>query len=49
MYLMKHITAPGELVECGFLTNKAEAAKLKTPEHQLRLASAITVGLLGAE
>ena len=49
VYLMKHITAPGVLVECGFLTNEAEAAKLKTPEHQLRLAAAIAAGLLSAE
>ena len=49
VYLMKNITAPGVLVECGFLTNEAEAAKLKTPEHQLRLAAAIAAGLLGTE
>ncbi len=49
VYLIKNITAPGVLVECGFLTNEAEAALLKTPEHQLRLAAAITAGLLDAE
>lgn len=37
VYLMQNITAPGILVECGFLTNEAEAALLQTPEHQLRL------------
>jgi N-acetylmuramoyl-L-alanine amidase len=47
VYLMKNITAPGVLVECGFLTNEAEAALLKTPEHQLRLAAAITAGAAG--
>lgn len=48
VYLMKNITAPGVLVECGFLTNEAETAKLKTEGYQLRLAAAITAGLLGA-
>lgn len=48
VYLMQNITAPGILVECGFLTNEAEAALLQTPEHQLRLAAAITAGLLNA-
>ena len=46
VYLMKHITAPGVLVECGFLTNENEAAQLKSEAYQLRLAAAITAGLL---
>lgn len=46
VYLMKNITVPGVLVECGFLTNQAEAALLQTPAHQLRLAAAMTAGLL---
>ena len=48
VYLMQNITAPGVLVECGFLTNEAEAVKLKTESYQLRLAAAVTAGLLGA-
>lgn len=48
VYLMNHVTAPGVLVECGFLTNPSEAARLKTPEYQLRLAAVIAAGLLGA-
>ena len=48
VYLMQNITEPGILVECGFLTNEAEAALLQTPEHQLRLAAAITAGMLNA-
>ena len=47
VYLMQNITAPGVLVECGFLTNEAEAARLKEEAYQLRLAAAITAGLLG--
>lgn len=46
VYLMKNITAPGVLVECGFLTNESEAAQLKNEAYQLRLAAAITAGLL---
>ena len=48
VYLMQNITAPGVLVECGFLTNQAEAAQLKSEAYQLRLAAAITAGMLGA-
>lgn len=48
VYLMKNITAPGVLVECGFLTNEREAAQLKSEAYQLRLAAAITAGLLNA-
>lgn len=48
VYLMNHVTAPGVLVECGFLTNPSEAARLKTPEYQLRLAAVIAAGLLGS-
>ncbi len=46
IYLMKNITAPGVLVECGFLSNTGETAMLQTPEYQLRLAAAISAGFL---
>ena len=46
MYLMKEITAPGVLVECGFLSNAAETERLKDPAYQTRLAAAITAGVL---
>ena len=49
VYLMQNITAPGVLVECGFLTNEAETAKLKTESYQLRLAAAVAAGMLSAE
>ena len=38
VYLMKHITCPAVLVECGFLSNPEEEALLKTVEHQTKLA-----------
>ena len=34
VYLMKHITCPGVLVECGFLSNSHEAQLLQQPEQQ---------------
>ncbi len=49
IYLMKHITAPGILVECGFLSHAEETAQLQTPSHQLRLAVAIAAGFHGAK
>ena len=44
IYLMNHITAPGILVECGFLSNREETVRLQEPAYQLRLATAITAG-----
>lgn len=48
IYLMKNISAPGVLVECGFLSNASETGRLQDPAHQLRLAAAITAGYLNA-
>ena len=46
IYLMEHIQCPGVLIECGFLSNPAEEAKLSTPDYQKRLCCVIaaTVG-----
>ena len=41
IYLMEHICCPGVLIECGFLSNTAEAANLKTPEYQKKLCAVI--------
>lgn len=46
IYLMKHVTAPAILVECGFLSNPGETAQLQDPSYQTRLAAAITAGYL---
>ena len=46
IYLMKHITAPAVLVECGFLSNTEETALLQEPSHQMKLAAAVTAGCL---
>ena len=49
VYLMKHITCPGILVECGFLSNAEEAARLQNSGHQVKLAVAIAAGYLAAQ
>jgi len=46
VYLMKEITAPGVLVECGFLSNAAETEQLKDPAYQTKLAAAIAFTVL---
>ena len=46
IYLLKNVTAPGVIVECGFLSNQAETARLGEPSHQRLLAAAITAGYL---
>ena len=38
VYLMNHITVPGVLVECGFLTNPEEEEMLSCGDYQLRVA-----------
>ncbi len=43
VYLMNHVQVPGILVECGFLSNPAEAEKLKTNDYQNKLAVTIAV------
>lgn len=41
VYLMEHISCPGILVECGFLSNVEEEAKLKTASYQQSLCCVI--------
>lgn len=41
IYLMEHISCPGILVECGFLSNPTEEAALSTPAYQKRLCCVI--------
>ena len=49
IYLMKNVTCPAILVECGFLSNTAETRLLQEPEHQKLIASAIVAGLFNAD
>ena len=46
VYLMNHIQTPGILVECGFLSNAAEEARLNTPAYQTRLVMTMAAVLL---
>lgn len=41
VYLLNHINNVGVLVECGFLSNPQEEAKLRSKEYQLQLCSVI--------
>ncbi len=38
IYLLEHLTVPAVLVECGFLSNTAEAERLGTEDYQQQLA-----------
>ena len=41
VYLMDNITNPGILIECGFLTNREEEGKLRSPAYQKNLCCII--------
>lgn len=41
VYLMEHISRPGVLIECGFLSNAEEEAKLRSATYQKRLCCVI--------
>lgn len=45
VYLMRNIRCPGILVECGFLSNAEEEAKLRSEDYQKQLVCAIASGL----
>ncbi len=43
IYLMEHIERPGVLIECGFLSNPGEEAKLRDRNYQQYLCSVIAI------
>jgi N-acetylmuramoyl-L-alanine amidase len=43
--VLRGLTSPGVLVECGFLTSDAESRKIATPQHRQRLAVALAAGI----
>lgn len=45
VYLMEHIQVPGVLVECGFLSNIEEEAKLRSVPYQQQLCAVIAATL----
>ncbi len=46
IYLLYHSEVPSVMVECGFMSNEAEADKLKDEEYQQNMAQAIADGLI---
>ena len=46
VYLMNHVDCRAILIECGFLTNPDEEARLASPDYQTKLAAAICGGYL---
>lgn len=45
-YIMKNISIPGVIVECGFLTNIEEKMKLMDEKYQEEMAKAIVNGIV---
>ena len=45
IYLLHNLTVPAVLVECGFLSNPAEAEKLTTAEYQEQLALVLSLAI----
>lgn len=48
IYLMEHITVPGVLVECGFLSNPREEALLYTKAYQQKLCAVVATSIVRA-
>lgn len=46
-FVVKNVDCPAALIECGFISNRAEGKKLLTAEYQDRLARAIAEGIIG--
>ena len=45
-YLLLHVKCPIVIVECGFLSNRKEAALLQNPEYQDRMAWTVHMGIM---
>lgn len=45
-YILKNATVPAVIVECGFLSNKAELTLLKSEEYQKKMAFSIMAGIM---
>ena len=44
-YLLRNLEIPAVLVECGFLSNPAEEARLLTPEYRQAVAQSLCAGI----
>ena len=49
VYLMNHVSCPAVLVECGFLTNPEEEARLRDGGYQRQLAAVLAGAWLTAQ
>ena len=49
IYLLENIHTPGILVECGFLSNPTEEAKLRSDSYQKKIACVIASVLMGLD
>lgn len=45
VYILKHISKPGCLIECGFMSNKEELSKLIEDDYQNSMARTIKKGI----
>jgi N-acetylmuramoyl-L-alanine amidase len=45
-YVLRYATCPAILVECGFLSNRAEEQRILKPDYREQLAKAIAEGIL---
>lgn len=45
VYLMEHIRRTGVLIECGFLSNSEEEAKLRDPNYQKKICCVIAAAI----
>lgn len=45
IYILKHISSPSCLIECGFMSNKEELASLLDDNYQTKLVKAIALGI----
>lgn len=45
VYLMEHINCTGVLIECGFLSNAEEEARLRNPEYQKKVCCVIAASV----
>lgn len=48
-YVIRNTLCPSVLVECGFLTNPQETAKIKTSGYQQKIAEAIARGIADSD
>jgi N-acetylmuramoyl-L-alanine amidase len=46
VYLLENLNTTAILIECGFLTNKEECARLCEKEYQKNLSFAIVCGII---